>query len=271
MWKMTIFLIPLILFITYPLSAQSDGGLKLPKLELSDKFEETGTDVLSSQDYLQPKKRKTVNAYVGAGYSFVIFTSSDMNTAYPVFDTRKGDFLSEVNLYFGFAVARAVTLEFEPSILFTSNDRILTFQYDPPITFRGNSYRYVFGYNISLLAFPFVANVRFFPAFQSKGFGRLIFIGGGVGATWIREEYDHYYGNSSSIYYADDIATESTSQWRPVFRLMAGATGTGGQFGFGGELRYNIIPLSTNQEPFITRTAKNMNSVDLTLRFYFSL
>jgi len=256
-----------VFFAFSQLFGQTANYFKLPELTLVERANDLGPNKL-----MQPKKRKTVNAYVGAGYSFVIFTSSDMNTAYPVFDTRKGDFLSEVNLYFGFAVARAVTIEFEPSILFTSNDRLLRFDYNPPINYRGGNYSYVYGYNIGLLAFPVLVNARFFPAFQSNTFARLIFIGGGIGGAWIREEYDHYYSNTpGGPTYSDLFATESTSQWRPVFRLMAGATGTGGQFGFGGELRFNIIPLSTNQEAFVTRQAKNMNSVDLTLRFYFSL
>lgn len=267
MKKVYLLILTGICFVLSQVSAQQWDEFNLPELKLSDKM-----DGLKESKLLQPKKRKTVNAYVGAGYSFVIFTASEMNSAYPVFDTRKGDFLSEVNLYFGFAVARAVTLEFEPSILFTSNDRLLRFEYVPPISYRGGNYSYVYGYNIGLLAFPLVANARFFPAFKSAGFGRLIFVGGGIGAAWIREEYDHYYSNNpGGPTYSDPFATESTSQWGPVFRLMAGATGTGGQFGFGGELRYNIIPLSTNQEAFVTRQAKNMNSVDLTLRFYFSL
>jgi hypothetical protein len=113
-------------------------------------------------------------------------------------------------------------------------------------------------------------NVRFFPFFTQAGFARLIFLGGGAGAAWIREEYD-YYGGQLSYYNGNGLYTASTSQWAPILRLMIGATGSGGQFGFGGELRYNIRPLKQNNEAFQTRTAPNFNSVDLTLRFYFSL
>jgi hypothetical protein len=57
-----------------------------------------------------------------------------------------------------------------------------------------------------------------------------------------------------------------------MFRGMIGFTGTGGQFGFGGELRYNHVPLTKETSvPFATRHASNASSVDITLRFYFSL
>src|SRR5205085_6183117 len=117
-------------------------------------------------------------------------------------------------------------------------------------------------------------NARFFPFFKLPSFARLFFVGGGAGMAWIREEYENVYSNTpGSIYYGSpySIVTESTSQWTPLFRIMTGFTGSGGQFGFGGEVRFNIVPLKTSNQPFATTRAKNFNSVDLTLRFYFSL
>jgi hypothetical protein len=227
----------------------------------------------SKSNLTQFKKRKTVTSYFGAGYSFVIFTAGDMNTAYPVLDSRSGDFLSEINLYFGFAIAKAVTLEFEPSILFTNNNRSLTIILNKPKTIGSVTYHFVLPQTLSMLAFPLVANVRFFPFFKLTNFARLFFIGGGVGAIWMREEYDNIYSETSYYYYTGSnyYITESTSQWQPLLRIMTGFTGTGGQFGFGGELRYNFVPLKQSDEPFVTRIAPNFNSVDLTLRFYFSL
>jgi hypothetical protein len=91
---------------------------ELPSLKLKNDFgfKSQSHKTFFSKDVkmskLQPK-RKTVTSYYGAGYTFVIFTSAPMNEAYPVFDTRKGDFLSEINVYFGFAVAKALTIEIE--------------------------------------------------------------------------------------------------------------------------------------------------------------
>lgn len=215
-------------------------------------------------------KRKTVTSYFGAGYAFIIFTASDMNKAYPVLDFSSGDFLSEINLFYGFAVAKAVTFEIEPSILFTRNNRTLTIELNELV----NGYRYVHPTSLSMLAFPLAVNVRFFPLYKLKTYARLFFVGGGAGAVWTREEYDNYYSNSPGGIYLYEpyyFATESTSQWAPLFRIMAGFTGTGGAFGFGGELRYNFVPLKQTNEPFVTRRAPNFNSVDLSLRFYFSL
>jgi hypothetical protein len=252
---------------------------ELPAFKLSGR-----TNFLTSSNYnksslskqslfdksLQLKTRKTVTSYFGAGYAFIIFTASYMNKAYPVLDFSSGDFLSEINLFYGFAVAKAVTFEIEPSILFTRNNRNLTIELGEPI----NGYRYVHPTSLSMLAFPLAVNVRFFPLYQLKTFGRLFFVGGGAGAVWTREEYDNYYNNNPSGFYYNEnymFATESTSQWSPLFRIMAGFTGTGGAFGFGGELRYNFVPLKQSNEPFVTRYAPNYNSVDLSLRFYFSL
>lgn len=219
----------------------------------------------------QLKTRKTVTTYYGAGYSFVIFTAKDMNEVYPVFETRSGSFLSEINVFFGFSLAKALTLEFEPSILFTNTDRAVTFDlYPNEFTFAGNSNRYVTAYHLSMLALVPAVNVRFFPFYaKTASFARLFFVGGGAGAAWIKEDYDYYLGQLN--YYGSTLFNMSTSQWQPVLRLMAGFTGAGGQFGFGGELRYNFIPLSQTNELFVTRTSPNFNSVDLTLRFYFSM
>lgn len=249
-------------------------GSGINSFSSSDKFGSMNTSLSS---FTQLKQRKALNMYVGAGYSFVIFTASDMNTAYPVLDTRSGDFLSEVNLYFGFAVAKAVTFEIEPSILFTHNNRAITIMLPQPRQVFDSAYSYVFPQTLSMLAFPLALNVRFFPLFNMKNFARLFFVGGGVGAVWVREEYDNSYSNSPSSYfygnnyYYTPVITESTSQWAPLLRIMTGFTGTGGAFGFGGELRYNFVPLKHTDEPFASRIAANFNSVDLVLRFYFSL
>lgn len=277
----------LIIFIVIPFlvslikSQYSENlALKYSGKLLSDFSERSPYEkALKDAAYTQLKKRKTVNAYFGAGYSFVIFTNNIMNTGYPILDFNSGDFLSEVNLFFGFSIAKAVTLEFEPSILFTRNNRAKQLDLTTPIHFTNDTgtYRYDFPSTVSMLSFPLAINVRFFPMFKNTGFARLFFIGGGVGAMWVREEYDHFFTTQPSIYnngYSYNGITvlgASTSQWAPIFRIMTGFTGSGGAFGFGGEIRYNIVPLKSNDEPFRTRIANNANSVDLGLRFYFSL
>jgi len=223
----------------------------------------------------QLKTRKTVTSYFGAGYSFMIFTNSYMSSAFPVLDTRNGSFLTNINLFFGFAIAKAVTMEISPSILFTSNNRQVDYALTPAKVINGASYNYAHTSTNGIIALPIALNVRFFPLFKQKTFARLFFIGGGVGAAWIREENDVSYNNSpNTFYYYSDPGQNgySTSQWAPLFRALAGFTGTGGQFGFGGELSYNFIPLKQDiSQPFATRFAKDMNSVDITIRFYFSL
>lgn len=244
------------------------------KFTLKDKapglYEKTSL-LKNSENFTAPqiKKRKTVNSYFGAGYSFMIFTGSYMSDAFPVLDTRSGTFLTNINLFFGFAIAQAVTLEIEPTILFTSNNKIIDYQLTEPY----NGYMYAHTVTNSLLAFPIMVNARFFPMYKLKTFARLFFIGGGAGAIWIKEEND-IYSNSNPVGYSygDRFSSASSSQWQPMFRAMAGFTGSGGAFGMGGEVRYNIIPLTQKTTvPFATRFSSNANSVDLTLRFYFSL
>jgi hypothetical protein len=129
--------------------------------------------------------------------------------------------------------------------------------------------------NMGLFAIPLTANVRFFPMWKMTSFARLFFIGGGIGYQWIKEDYDVTYSRDPNLppgYYGFGGRSESGDQWSPVFRILTGFTGTGGQFGFGGEVRYNIVPLKQESgSPFTTKIADNFNSVDICLRFYFSL
>ncbi len=281
--KNFLFTILVLLFFILTVNSQYSDGLKLKNTDglLYDNSDEISNEMKLCEDsYSQVKTRNTVNMYFGAGYSFVIFTNNIMNTGYPIIDLNSGDFLSEVNLFFGFSIAKAVTIEIEPSILFTRNNSAKELDLTSPLYFPPDTsiYKYDFPSSVSMISFPIAVNVRFFPLYKNKGFTRLFFIGGGLGAVWIREEYDHvftsvpyyngniYYGNSN--YYA---YTSSTNQWAPIFRILTGFTGSGGAFGFGGEIRYSFIPLKSNSDPFKTRIAKNANSVDLALRFYFSL
>ena len=279
--RFSINLLLILALFTGSLYAQQKTILKLSD---SHSFLKSSEGLLSEQKNdpeavfkknFQLKTRKTVTSYFGAGYSFMIFTNSYMSSAFPVLDTRNGSFLTNINLFFGFAIAKAVTMEISPSILFTSNNRQVDYALTPAKVINGSSYNYAHTSTNGIIALPIALNVRFFPLFKQKTFARLFFIGGGVGAAWIREENDVSYNNSpNTFYYYSDPGQNgySTSQWAPLFRALAGFTGTGGQFGFGGELSYNFIPLKQDiSQPFATRFAKDMNSVDITIRFYFSL
>jgi hypothetical protein len=182
-------------------------------------------------------------------------------------------FLTNIGIFFGFAIAQAVTLEFEPSLLFTNSTKSIKTSLGAPRHVNDDD-SIAYSSNLSLFSLPLAINVRFFPFFKLSNYARLFFIGGGVGYQWIKEDYDNTYSNEPNLppgnYYGG--VSETTSQWTPTFRVMTGVTGTGGQFGFGGEIRYNIVPLKEEaHSPFRTRTAENFNSVDVVLRFYFSL
>lgn len=229
-----------------------------------------------TKEPFQLKKRKTVNSYFGAGYSLIIFTNRQINEIYPILDTRNGTFLTNISLFFGFAIAQAVSLEFEPAVLFANSSKVI--KTNTGVTHFTNNDTIAYSSNISLFSIPLALNVRFFPFYKLKSYARLFFLGAGGGIMFIKEDYDNFYSPnpneqvSGGYYSSYGGPSETTSQWAPIFRAMLGVTGTGGQFGFGGEVRYNIIPLKQEaHSPFRTRQAKNFNSVDITLRFYFSL
>ncbi len=273
-------LLLLFVLLTGSFFAQQQSILKLSEKKSILKGEENTDFTLKSNSATdfsknyQLKTRKTVTSYFGAGYSFMIFTNSYMSSAFPILDTRNGTFLTNINLFFGFSIAKAVTLEFSPTILFTSNNKQVDYALSTPKVINGSSYDYAHTRINGIIALPLAINVRFFPLYKQKTFARLFFIGGGAGAVWVREENDVSYNNTpSTLYYGDQEQNGiTTSQWAPLFRIISGFTGTGGQFGFGGELSYNFIPLKQDMsQPFATRFGKDMNSVDITLRFYFSL
>src|SRR3990172_3940416 len=131
----------------------------LPELKLINKknnvslIKQTGLDDKSFfKETIQLKKRKTVNTYFGAGYSFIIFTNSSMNSLYPLLDTRNGTFLTDINLFFGFALGQAVALEFEPSFLFTSSSKTIVTNTGIPHTQTNDTMAY--SSNIGMFAIP---------------------------------------------------------------------------------------------------------------------
>ncbi|MCC6864801.1 MAG: hypothetical protein IT280_01430 [Ignavibacteria bacterium] len=273
-----------VIIFTAGIYSQNSAGFKLKENRFSLKnpvILQNNFNADEKTDFkknFQLKKRKTVTSYFGAGYSFMIFTNSFLSSAFPILDTRNGSFLTNINLFFGFAIAKAVTLEISPSILFTNNNRQVNYHFPNRYNTGSNNYLYGHTFTNGLIALPIVINVRFFPMFKRTDFARLFFIGGGAGFSWIREENDvnfndNPYSNNSYYGNGEYISGMTTSQWAPIFKAMAGFTGTGGQFGFGGEVSYNFVPLKQDitKGPFATRFAKDMNSVDITLRFYFSL
>ncbi len=279
-------LLPVLLIVIMACSLISQ---ELPQLKLSDKSGKNVTEKsiidkskiensLNTKslynETFQLKKRKSVNSYFGAGYSLIIFTNSLLSEVYPILDTRSGSFLTNISLFFGFAIAQAVAMEFEPALLFSNSSKTVRTSLGKPHTANSND-TLAYSSNMSLFAIPLTINVRFFPFFKLKSYARLFFIGGGGGVAWIKEDYDVLYSNNPSLptgYYGYGGVSETTSQWAPVIRAMIGVTGTGGQFGFGGEVRYNYVPLKQESaSPFRTRVASNFNSVDITARFYFSL
>jgi hypothetical protein len=222
----TIALFLMLALLTGSLISQEITGLKLTEKKSSlINFHTVNNrmDINSvNEKTFQLKKRKTVNSYFGAGYSFIIFTNEYMSASYPVLDTRNGTFLTNLSIFFGFAIAKAVALEIEPALLFASSQNQVN--YHLSVRFDNKSYAHTIAN--SIFALPAVLNVRFFPLFKQKGFSRLIFLGGGVGAIYINENNDVYFNDNPNTIggsFENDtyIAGFSSNQWSSI-QMMAG-------------------------------------------------
>jgi hypothetical protein len=223
------------------------------------------------------KKSKEPKSYIGIGYSFVGFTNKIMSIGYPFLDAKSGDFVSELNFYYGYNITKALAIEIEPSISFSRNYRYEKIDLIKPYFINNEFYNYDFPVRKSYSSYPLAVNLKLFPFSKSKGFGRALFIGGSAGVIFVKEEYDHRFTNNVSYVGSYDTTRDvaanisSSSQWHSLFRALIGIRVSGRIIDFGGEIRYTFIALTSNGEPFRTRIATNANSLDIALRLYYGL
>ena len=211
----------------------------------------------------QPKGKMKSGVYGGVGYSFLIYTNSDVADIYPSFDFRTNTFNSEINPYLGLQLSEMVSLEFSPSFIYASSGGSTGFNYSSSVNptyyyLPSPAYLYALPLNLKLKLFPFTKA----SSIVSKG----IFFGISAGPMFIREEYDNriYTDETANIY----INTRSVSNtlWAANTLFSVGYA-SNQQFSYGFEIGYRFVPLSIKRDyPLITSLASNMNAVVLNIK-----
>lgn len=205
--------------------------------------------------------------YLGFGYKFVFLTNPDARNSYPFFQLSSGDFLKEIDGYFGAKVNQKFGVEFSPAYLFTNAVNSDGF-YFTDVT---NGTRFYVPVQTRLFAVPL--NIRFkyfpFPQNYSSVLGQFYF-GGGGGAMYATEEItSQIYSDETRFNYLTSRSYKE-SFWTSNFEMMIGI-GSFAKIGYGFELSYRFVPLKhLNDKPLVTATASNFNSINFSANVFFS-
>lgn len=224
---------------------------------------------ISLNSFAQIKTRESSQAYAGVGYSFVIFTNSNMTDSYPLFGSS-GDFLKEVNLFGGIRASRSFALELSPSIIFSNSTNNKGFYYTSPAEFLASSINFYVPNTSSFLSLPVNIKAKYYP-FTKDLISRVsnIYFGFEAGMTYVKEEFNNYIYSDNTMTGFIRSQTYSNSFWKPDFSISIGY-GSTAKFGYGFEASYRFITLDgDNKYPLTTSIAKNMNSVNLTAKLIF--
>jgi hypothetical protein len=211
----------------------------------------------------QTKLTKKSGAYAGLGYSFLIYTNSDVSDIYPSFDFRTGSFNTEINPYIGMKLSDAVSLEFSPSFIYSKSGGSKGFYYQST----SNTNYYYLPSPAYIFAIPLNLKMKLFPFSKSGSLiSKGIFLGVSAGAMFIREEYDNQIYSNESMNNIINIRNVSNTQWAPNSIFSIGYS-SDQQFSYGFELGYRFVPLALKRDyPLATSLASNMNAVVLNIR-----
>ncbi len=224
-----------------------------------------------SDSFAQVKTRESSQAYVGVGYSFVIFTNSDMTDSYPLFGSS-GDFLKEVNFFGGTRVSRSFALEVSPSIIFSNAINNKGFYFPPKST--GPTHwdeQFYVPNTASFLSIPVNLKAKYYP-FTKDMISQIsnLYIGFEAGMAYVKEEFTNYIYADNTMSSFVGSRTDKNSFWKPDFGISIGY-GSTAKFGYGFEASYRFISLEGDGKyPLTTSLAKDMNSVNLTAKLIFS-
>jgi hypothetical protein len=220
--------------------------------------------VIYNSSYSQTSLRDKGNFYIGAGYSLLIFTNSDVYNVYPVVNFNASSFMSEFTINAGYKINKNIAVEFAPGIIWARA------QSNNGFFFNNGSNNYFYLPNeANMLALPLNLKVKVFPfAGKVKSFADNIYFGIGGGAIFINEQYTNNVYTNSTQNLGSFLYTQTCSNtlWKPNMNLSLGVDFST-KFGFGIEGSYRFIPLATKgTQPLITSVASNFNSVNLTLK-----
>lgn len=220
----------------------------------------------SINSFAQIKTRESSQAYAGIGYSFVIFTNSDMTDSYPLFGNN-GDFLKEVNLFGGIKTSRSFAIEFSPSFMFTNAINSKGFSY----TNSSGVNRFYVPNTGSFLSIPVNLKAKYYP-FTKDLISQMsnLYFGFEAGMAYVKEEFTNFVYSDNTMASFVGSGSEKNSFWKPDFGISIGY-GSTAKFGYGFEASYRFIPLDGDKKyPLTTSFAKDMNSVNLTAKLIFS-
>jgi hypothetical protein len=213
--------------------------------------------------FAQFKGNSRSGVYGGLGYSFLIYTNSEVSDIYPAFDFRTNSYNTSINPYVGFQISETVALEISPSFIYASSGGSKGFYYSSSV----NPTYYYLPSPAMLFAIPLNLKVKLFPfAKASSIVSKGIFFGISGGPMMLREEYDNrIYTDETTDYYIN-TRNVSNTQWVPNTLLSIGYS-SNQQFSYGFEVGYRFVPLPIKRDfPLMTSFASNMNAVVLDLK-----
>lgn len=224
------------------------------------------TFLVATTIYPQFKGAPKSGAFAGIGYSFILYTNSDVSNIYPAFEFRTNSLNSEFNPFLGYKFSDAVSLEFSPSIIYSKSGGTKGFYFkaaNSPTYFYQPSPAYLF-------SIPINAKLKLFPFSNSNSIvSKGLYFGISGGPMYIREEYDNYIYYDENTLNILNIRNVRNSMWTFNTLLSIGYS-TNQQFNYGFEIGYRFVPLPLNREyPLISSIASNMNAVILNVKIGF--
>jgi hypothetical protein len=220
--------------------------------------------LLSSLLYSQTRTAGPTS-FAGLGYSIMIFTDGDVSNTYPTFDFSRGDFLKQINIFYGMKF-NDFSIEIAPAFIFTNTQSSDGFYY----TETNGSRRFYYPQESRLFAAPINLKAKYYPFTSSVSAVSNIYFGAGAGMMYIKEEYRNlvYTDESRLVFLGTNNAKNSF--WKPNFEAVIGI-GSFSKFAYGFEVGYRFVPLDQKRDhPLITSLAGNFNSVNLSANVIFT-
>jgi len=223
--------------------------------------------VFCSNAFSQIKKRSTnVSVYTGIGYKFVFLTNSAARDAYPFFQLSNGDFLKELDGFFGVTINEKYAVEFSPAYLFTNSLSSDGFYFQDNI-----GLRFYLPQQTRLFALPLNFRFKYFPFVKNFSSAlNKVYIGAGAGAMYINEEItNQIYTDNSRLNYLG-AKTYENKFWTSNYEILLGINSFS-KIGYGFELSYRFVPLNQPHTiPLITSLAGNFNSANFVANIVFT-
>jgi len=216
--------------------------------------------IFCSNAFSQVKTRSTsVSFYTGVGYKFVFLTNPMARDAYPFFQLSHGDFLKEIDGFFGVTIDERYSVEISPAYLFTNSVNSSDgFNFLDTFYLPQQTRLFALPLNVRFKYFPFVKN---YASTLNK-----VYIGVGAGAMYINEEITNQLSKNNSFI---TTRTYENSFWTSNYEVLVGINSFS-KIGYGFELSYRFVPLNQPHTiPLITSLAGNFNSANFVANIVF--